>query len=784
MIDTPKKCGRLIMSALALGTSLAALGFGPAFAQDGASEDDEIVVTGRQRAENIQDVPLAITAFSETFIESAVPDTISDFQKFTPNVVFSNVNFAGNALAASFRGVSFADLEKTFEPAIGVSVDGVFFATSTSAAFDVFDVESIEILRGPQGTLAGRNTIGGTINVRRTHPTGELGLRLGTRIANNNARDYQAVFNTPSFAGDQLSAKIFAFYRENDLFAVNLARPSDEDDGLAIFSGGATLAYDHAPGGFDALATFEVITDRSRYVPPVNLTRPAAESGAAAPTFCDLGTIIFGSTAACGFRTIAAAEAGGLSTYRAPIPFRSYIDGAAFTGQMNWEFDNGATLSAITGWRDTDELLSEDNTGSPGFFGGAVPLFIAVRVQEFSQLSQELRLTFDAAENIGVVSGVYYLKSDYSIRPGRLPAEIAGPPVAAQAFAFGAPAQIFTAGQELTSWAGYAEAVVDLSEQWSLTIGGRYTYEEKDFNLNSQFQGNLPGTTTPDPRGIFNFRGSESWDALTGRVIVDWSPTEDLLVYGGWSRGFRSGGWNGRATRLSAVGPYDPEFVDSFEVGLRADLFNRRLRFNPTFFHSSYTDQQAEIIRPAVGVGGTETVVENAASATIQGVELEVQWAVTDNFSLRGAFGFLSAEYDEFFVRDPVTGVQRDVAAQRIIRRAPETTASIVADYTWPIGDGGLLIAQGSYAWADEYSTGLVRDPLGRHLIEAYGQADFNLTYEQDLDSGQSFRITAFAKDAFAEEDARILATLDAGVFYFGVPAQTRSYGVELAAEF
>jgi iron complex outermembrane receptor protein len=782
MVRAPKQRNLAIISVLALSSGIALMGALPAVAQE-ADADEEIVVTGRQRAESIQDVPLAITAFSETFIESSIPDTISDFQKFTPNVILSNVNFAGNALAASFRGVSFADLEKTFEPAIGTSIDGVFLATSTSAAFDVFDVESIEILRGPQGTLAGRNTIGGTVSVRRTRPTGELGARIGARFANNNARDYQLVLNSPSFASDQLAAKAFAFYRENDLFATNLARPSDQDDGLAVFSGGVTLAYDHAPGGFNALATLEVVTDRSRFVGPVNLTRPAAESGASAPTFCDLGRILFASQAACGVSSIAAAEAG-IETYRSPIPFRSYIDGAAFTGEMNWEFDNGATLTAITGWRDTDELLSEENTGSPGFFGGAVPLFIAVRVQEFSQFSQELRLALQPTENIGLVTGLYYLSSDYSIAPGSLPGEITGPPTRAQSFAFGAPAQIFTAGQELTSWAAYAEAVVELAPQWELTIGGRYTMEEKDFRLNSQFQGNTPGTNTPDPRGIFNFKGSESWDALTGRVILDWSPSENVLVYGGWSRGFRSGGWNGRATRLAAVGPYDPEYVDSFEFGMRTDLFDRRLRFNPTIFYASYTDQQAEIIRPAVGTGGTETVVENAASATIQGVELEIQWAVTDNFQLRGAFGVLSAEYDEFFVRDPVTGVRTDVADQRLIRRAPEATASVVGDYTWPLGNGGLLIAQGSYAWTDEYSTGLVRDRLGRHLIDAYGQADLSLTYEQELSSGNSFRITGFAKDAFAEDDARIVSTLDAGVFYFGVPAQTRSYGVELSAEF
>ncbi len=771
-------------SLLAISTSMLALGAAPAFAQDGATiaSDDDIVVTGRARAEEIQDVPLAITAFSESFIEAAVPVTLTDFQRYTPNVSLGNVNFAGNALSASIRGLGFADLEKTFEPTVGVSIDGVFFATSTGAAFDVFDVQSIEILRGPQGTLAGRNTVGGAINVRRTDPTGEFGLRVGARFANHNARDYQVVLNTPSFADDQLSAKVFAFHRSNELFATNLARPSDQEDGLDVFTGGVTLRYDHAPGGFSAQATIDVITDRSQFVPPVNFTRPGAEAGSPVLTFCDLGGFIFGSTAGCGFRSDAEYIAAGVDNYRSPIPFRSYIDGAGFTGEANWEFGNGVTLSSITGWRSTDELLNEENTGSPGFFGGAVPLIISIRVQEFSQWSQEFRLGFNLNEDVSVVTGVYYLNSDYSLEPGTLPPETSGPPVRANAFAFGAPGQISTSGQELNSWAGYAEAVIGLSPTWEVTVGARYTQEEKEFHINSQFQGNIPGTATPDPSGIFNFRGSESWDALTGRVIVDWQPSEDILVYGGWSRGFRSGGWNGRATRLSTVGPYDPETVDSFEIGLRADLFNGRVRFNPTAFHASYQDQQAEIIRPSQTGTGTETIVENAASATIQGIELEVQWAVSADFRLRGSFGYLNAEYDEFFVRDPLTGVRRDVAAQRNFSNVADFNGSIVADYTWPLANGDMILAQGSYSFVGD-SRGRVPDPLGRDINASLEQVDLNLTYVGSFgDTG--YRITAFAKDAFAEEDARIAARVDAGVFYFGVPNQTRNYGIELSADF
>lgn len=784
MLNLAPSAGRRLATILFAGSSFA-LFPAMALAQEG---EGEIVITGRQRAEQIQDVPLSISAFNADFIETAVPTTISDFARYTPNVTLSDNNFAGNALNAGIRGISFADLEKSFEPAIGVSVDGVYLGTSTTASFDVFDVASIEVLRGPQGTLAGRNTIGGTINIRRTDPTGEAGVRIGARVGRYGQRDYQAVVNTPSFADDQLSAKFFAFYRGGELFAKNLQRPSDQEEGVDNFQGGATLAYDHAGGGFDAQATIDFYTDRSRFVPPVNITRPAADTGGpgAPPNFCDLGLIIFGSPSGCGFRTVQEANASGLETYSSLVPFRNYIDGVNFTLEANWELSDTLKLTSISGWRDSDELLSEDNLGSPGFLGGLVPIFVAVRVQQYTQYSQEFRFNWEPSDKLGVVYGLYYLNTEYSISPGNMPNEVPGAAAlpAAQTYAFGGPAQIFFAGQTLDSWAAYAEGVFQLAPKWSVTVGGRYTYETKDFYSDSRFGGNIPGTATPDPNGIFNFRGSESWGAGTGRVILDWQPSEDLLFYGGWSRGFRSGGWNGRGTRVTALGPYDPETVDSYEAGIRADLFDRRLRVNPTVFYSTYSDQQAEILRPNATGTATETVVQNAASATISGVELEVQWAVTQDFNLRGAFGYLDASFDEFFVRDLTTGAQVDVADQRLIRRAPKYTASVVADYTISLGDANALRLNGSYSWQDDFSAGLVRDQFNRHLIEAYGQADFNVTFDHEAANGRSFRITGFIKDAFADKDARIGATLDAGVFAFAVPVPTKTYGLEFAASF
>ena len=265
-----------ICSLAVIGDTGSARAEGP----DDAIAIEEIVVTARKREESLQDVPLSVSAFNESAIENAYGENIGEFSKFAPNVTLARQPYAGNALFAGMRGIVFGDLEKSFDPAVGVVIDGVPLVTNTGALIDTFDLESVEILRGPQGTLFGRNTIAGVVNARRTRPTGEFGLRTQFRYGAHNETDGKAVLNFP--LGDTLAVKMAAFYDKGDGF--------QEQADFNLATGEVTGTGDDIPGedtinfytsilwepteNFEALLTFELIDDDSTLATPINLTVP------------------------------------------------------------------------------------------------------------------------------------------------------------------------------------------------------------------------------------------------------------------------------------------------------------------------------------------------------------------------------------------------------------------------------------------------------------------------------------------------------------------------------
>lgn len=776
-------------ATLALGAGVV---LGASVAQ---AQIEEVVVTAQFRKESVQDIPIAITAFDNAFVENSFVEDVESFDKYVPNVVMSDINFSGQTLGASIRGVSFADLEKTFEPAVGVLVDGVFLGTNTGANFDVFDVESIEILRGPQGTLYGRNTIGGTINVRRTRPTGEWGARVSARLGSLDKREFLFVGNTEAFA-DVLAIKVFASSKEDNSFTEN-AFTGERDPWRDIMSGGFAAEYKPTEN-FTALLSVDIFNDDSNAPPPVNLTESAGASPStpgvpyhifgvdAGATFCDLtqtfaaGGLIPAAQAlnGCSAASFALASAEGFDKSYTQFPFDNFIQGGSATLEMVWDTGD-YELTSVTGYRESKEELREENLGMPNitFLGTSVPLFVANRLQSYEQLSQEFRVASQYDGDFNFIAGLYYFQSDYSIEPGQAIGS-----VASQAYVLGAASQIFTAGQDLTSYAGFFDFTYDFAENWRLNAGVRYTVDEKDFAINSITQ---TGLTTIDPSGVFLFNGSEEWGEPSGRVNLTYSFSDDASAYLGWSRGFRSGGWNGRTTRESAAGPYDPEIVDNYELGFRTEWLDNTVRINPTAFFTTYSEKQEEIIRTGVGGSSTETVVENAGKAEIYGLELEALWQPDDHWTFRGTAGYLNAEYKEFVVEDITNpGTLIDVADSRNIRRAPEFTFNATAQYTTPVSPVSNLTFKVDHSWSDDYTTSPISDPAGRDLVKDDGETDLTVIYDYITEDDIEFQVAGYVKDVFEGRAGKIGTTLNAGVFYFGVLQQGRTWGVDLTAKF
>jgi iron complex outermembrane recepter protein len=764
---------RALFHSLLAGTTLSVFAVGTAAFAQSASEDEEarsseIIVTARKRAESLQDVPLAVTAIGREQLETASANTIDDLDRLAPNVELSSTSFSAKSLTATIRGIGFADVEKSFEPAVGVSVDGVFFATSGGASIDAFDIESVEILRGPQGTLYGRNTVGGVINVRRTAPTDDAGFRMKLRYGNNGRAEALAVANTGRFGGFAL--KGYYFLTTSDTYARNTVT-NRKDKLTDNKSFGFALSYKD-DGPLTGVVSFDRFIDKSGQNPVYNLSQTGA-------TFCNLTRIplvnlAVSRNAGCSSASYDLAVASNFETFIRPLPVENSTDGIAITANFDLEVGKNFSLTSVTGYRDSDETLRTDNLGSPLVTlaaGPVVPLFFAGRNVASDQFSQELRLSGKLGDNFDIVTGLFYMNSSYFLTGATGPNGVGF----GNSFAFGGVSANQEVGQDTDAYAAFADGTFKLSDSFSISAGLRYSYEKKTLNYNF-IRSPVAGVTGQ------NVIRSGTFDDLSGRIILQYNLTDDIMAFGGWSRGFRSGGFNGRATTPTAIGPYDPETVDSFEGGLRIEAFDRAVRFNPTVFYTKYRNKQEEVSR-AAGASGTitETVVQNAASAKIWGVELEAQARASDALSFSGSVGYLNAKYDKFLLPNGT-----DVTNLRQLRRAPKWTAALGTRFEQPLG-GVKLIATADYNYVAKNASDLVRDtfvlngvPLRRDIIGAQSNFDFTLSVASNSDRGPKWKVTGYIRDAFDNNAGRLAAVLDVGAFYFGAGQVTKQYGLEL----
>ena len=773
-LKTPKRMISKIVAASLLGGAL----YSPVgFSQTSPSVVlEEIIVTARKRQESLQDVPIAITAFDVGTIERQHLDTVADLEKFIPNTDFGAISFAGQALAATIRGVGFSDFEKSFEPAVGVSIDGVFQAFSTNSAIDSFDLESVEVLRGPQGTLFGRNTVGGVINIRRSRPTEELGVKLGTRFNNVGGEEFIIVANTGQIA-DSLSTKLWAFTKQDETFADNRLTGSPEDQ-TDLTNFGAAFLYE-PNDNFEALISIDSFDDDSQGSPIFNFNAPT-------DLFCFLPNMIFGFNpaninAGCASESGDIALESGLEVFTRGEPFISTSEGTSATAEINYKINDNLTLTSITGFRETDEQLLNEGLGAPNIeipvAPGVVvdfPLLFTNRVQDSEQFSQELRLAGDIGDNLTFVAGLYYLDAEFSLTGGTFPDGTFG-----TAQAFGAVSGNDTYDQTTEAFAVFVDGTYQVNNRFSISGGLRYSDETKD----------AIRTFILDPTNpISSGEQSASFDEVSGRFILQYEFADNISAFGGFSRGFRSGGFNGRAQSVEVLGPFDSEIVEGFEAGLRTEFFNNRLRVNPTVFTYDYTDKQEEN-SVAVGVL-TQTTVQNASEVDISGLELEVLALVSPEWTIRGSLGLLDAEFSEFLVpdlSDPSGQTLVDVTDERNLRSAPDSTFSIGATYTRSLfGGNSQVVFDASYNFQEDFFTSGINDPqgLGREVSEGTEGFDFSLTY-QTLGDGTNFKVTAYINDAFDSDAGRIATTVFVpGLFTFGIGQVTTIYGLQAEIEF
>jgi iron complex outermembrane receptor protein len=630
----------------------------PRASDNGAVQD--IIVTARRRNESIQSTPVAITAIAPNQLESTATVNISQLQGQAPGVVITTQSTGAATANISIRGIAFADVEKSFDPAVGVNVDGVYIGTSTGQLLDFFDIASIEILRGPQGTLFGRNTIAGVINIRRTRPTGEWGGKFQASIGDYQDAALRGVLNVPVIK-DVLAAKLFGFHDEthgylrNAFTGQHLGRSDNNNFGAAFLL--------TPTSSFDALLTLEEQKQRFR---PYN------------------GSLLRPGDVFCGFVPVGACSGNSTTdqyTIYPGIKPRGYYRARAATLEMNLT-EGPIKFTSVTSYRESQELQEQDF--------GTVGLYDATRRQKYHQFSEEFRASGKIFSNLDYVAGLYYFDSRYRL--------------VQSTNVFGAFAGLQDTIGKSRSEAAFVDLDWEFLPKLRLSGGGRFTHDTKR-NINPLIIDPATGDA-----GVF---AKKSWSKFTPKVTLDYRPIDTLMFYATFSRGYRSGGFNGRGqTFFSATTPYDPETVSAYEGGIKSEFFDRKLSINLAGYYTDYKKiQQSSTVTLAGGIGN-ETIVTNAAGARIHGIEGDLTARPIRNLTLRASAGYTHSHFRGFIVNQPVgTDVRTfDFSAVHLIY-APKITASFNAEYKLPITDRSDVTIAGGYRYLSRYDQQIAADP-------------------------------------------------------------------------
>ena len=634
---------RLLRLSLAALTSCCMMVAANVGAQENVLE--EIIVTAEKREASIQDTALAITAVSGDLLENGGLDEIEDLSLDVPSLVFSR---AGGEAQLYIRGVGTNLFGIGQDSSVAVHQDGVYQGRAQMGLNQFLDVERVEVLRGPQGTLYGRNATAGVINIIHRAPGDEPEGYVNLKLGNFNRYDGEAAYGGP--IGDNAGFRLAVRYGSDGGFTEDLdPRGGDEVDGGETMAARATLTF-----ALSDTINAKIIGDYTDFDgdnrtirPRGNLHRSAAEGAQALPDFDQ--------------------------TRNEVDSFQKWTI-SGITAEVTADLGGGLSLTSITGYRQFEDSFRFNTDGTE--------IFVTQThfERDTDQFSEEIRLACDCPE-YEWIAGLYYFTEDKE--------EALGLP----AINFGGAFNIF-ATNKTDAWAGFGELTWHFSDRLDGIVGVRYSNEEKeDWNLRGLTGGNFDGLFgASDPRAFsFSFpprNTTDDWNAFTPKLGLKYDYSDDIMVYGTLTRGFKSGGTNS----LSGDPAFDPEYLWSLEVGSKSTLADGRAIANASAFYYDYTDLQVSTFTE-----GTVRVT-NAAEATVVGIELDVSTVISDQFTWDTSAMLLNAEYDQFVTRfGGGAGTVLDVEGNKLIN-APEISLTSTLSYSADIGPGTFsAMAQVAY---------------------------------------------------------------------------------------
>lgn len=672
---------------------------------------EEIVVSARKREESIQQVPVAVSALSTQDLEKMDAQNMMDLTARAPNFLAPQNSVAFGAPSMYMRGAGRAEVNWNAENAVAVFVDDVYLQATPAMGFDMIDFESVEVLRGPQGTLYGRNATTGAVKFTPRRP--ELQnrrLKATATVGSNDRMDVKLSASMPLIT-DELGVQFDIYRVENDGYITRVNETNQELDdefaGKKAIGGRIGLLW-VASDTLEFELNFDGREENngSNLFVPIQPADPTSFPQLLSKRGDTEFNPVFGEHRVAGQALLG--DGFDLSGY-----------GLVFKG--SWETDIGK-FKSITGyrWYDEDYFSQLGGRGIPSTLFGVTLYTHVDSFNRFKQFTQELQFSTTIGDSFDVVAGLYYFQNDWSqlqyngiLFPVEFSPSIK--PGATQSFG-GVWLDTF---QDSESYAAYIDATWQVHDRISLFFGGRYLEDKKEVDYETRFEGNvipLPG---------FPLTTKEKWNKFTPRVGLEWQATDDIMLYASYAEGFRSGVLEGaRATTAALAASWlDPEIVETIEFGIKAEWFDKHLRTNVTVFLSDYSDK-VDLISPEEAA---------TADAEINGVEVELSWLVSDALTIWASAGFMDAEYTDADADHPIfnpdpTGFAPGLDADPIV--TPDYSFSIGADYYMQLSNNrGSIDFSLMLRGVDDHYNGLGVENYDSEIVESYEVLSARLTY-------------------------------------------------------
>lgn len=785
---------------------------------------EEVLVTATRQVTDLQTTSIAVTNISGAQVEQSFTRDLRGIADLVPNLIVQNVTPWHSAASVGIRGTGTGDIITTVDSPIGVVVDDFVLPHVQSQLFDPFDLEGVEVLRGPQGTLFGKNTTGGVVILRTKRPVhNEFSGKIQAQVASFGNREFRGAVNIP-LADDTLSFRLMFSDQKSDGYFRNdkisttfgtqanpttpLGLPVNGDgrrlDGRDALYAKARLLWTPTEN-YEALFTYEFMDDDSSAKSNVNETPVNGVDSFGIPR-----SFLFNALGFPGISQTCENPGSESCVYSTGVSFRD--DGLAMEKGQRMDVDGFYLNQKLTIDQGAFELilgLRKQEERLPGSFTGEAwpSLFDATRNLEREMRQAELRFTSALEGPFQFAAGAAYFENELDFRGlsylGFL--EVLGVPGRNTL-----PGASF-AKQDGQAFGIYGEFYYDISDQLRLTAGTRWSKEEKDFDrANNAF-------LTPDElqtwistsgdntvvdslaldRWALLYSGDDKWDDVTFRFVLDWEINDNHFAYFSFNQGFRSGSFVETCSSVATCdAPFDQEEADSYEVGYKADLLDNTLRINAAFFYTEYKNVVRSQVVPIIDPQGNpnqETQFRNIAGAENKGLELEVTWLATSALSFDLTASWLDAKYTEFLTDvDGGSGIANDPSCLNVDafgnddatclgiepNFAPEWQIGGGATYEWLLPNGSSLAIRGFVHWQPEYEYSVFNSDFTQPEERTLVDASITLNDAQDR-----WKLVVFGKN-LTSEVYRVAGNSVAGLWNFSAYGPRQRFGAELTVNF